>query len=237
LCWKNITSDGAHPVDQERSPVAKILGMWERRMRYTILEAAILCLGASAASIGAARAQDVSLSASFGDYTISAAGESHQIEVTAGGLTDAFELGGGCAGWIATAPDVQLDFKSSGAPLSFRVQSELDSTLVINTADSRWLCDDDSGGDFEPSITMENPLSGIYDIWVGAYDDSDTYIATLLTISQGINGPAATTSQDFNGPAATISQGINGPAAPRTWQEEVQQIADQPAEDFDFGDL
>jgi hypothetical protein len=26
-------------------------------------------------------------------------------------------------------------------------------------------------------------------------------------------------------------------AAPRTWQEEVQQIADQPVEDFDFGDL
>jgi hypothetical protein len=206
-------------------------------MRHTILEAAIMCLGASAASMGAARAQDVSASASFGDYTISAAGESHQIVVTAGGLTDAIELGSGCAGWIGNAPDIQLNFESSGAPLSFRVQSEFDSTLVINTADSRWLCDDDSGGDFQPSITMENPLSGIYDVWVGVYEDSGSYLATTLTISQGFNGPAATISQSINRPAETISQGINGPTAPRTWQEEVQKIADQPVEDFDFGDL
>lgn len=130
-------------------------------------------------------AQDYSEPATYGDYTISAAGQSHQIDVVAGGETDASGLGGACAGQIATAPDVQLDLQSGGAPLTFRVDSDIDTTLVVNTATGQWICDDDSGDDLNALIAIADPTTGIYDIWVGAFSDDENYSSTTLTISQG----------------------------------------------------
>ena len=52
----------------------------------------------------------------------------------------------------------------------FSVESEADTTLVINDAGGAWLCDDDSGnGGLNPAITIADAPSGQYDIWVGTF--------------------------------------------------------------------
>ena len=132
---------------------------------------------------------DPSASAFYGDYTISAVGESYEIEIVAGGELDASVLGIECVGQIATAPDVHLDFESSGAPLSFRVLSDFDSTLVINSATGDWLCDDDSAGDLNALVVIENPDYGAYDVWIGDYGESE-----IRSISQHTNTASLTIS-------------------------------------------
>ena len=170
-------------------------------MRLANLAAAFFVFSAGLASIGAAQAQDYSEPATYGDYEISAAGQSHQIEIVAGGETDASELGGECYGQIATAPDAQLTFEFSGAPLTYEVQSDFDSTLVINTATGDWLCDDDSGGDLNALVEIADPTSGTYDIWIGAYEEDENYSSATLTISHGAPGRRVTidlNSDDFD---------------------------------------
>ena len=61
--------------------------------------------------------------------------------------------------------------------------SNSDPTLVINTPDGQWACDDDSGGDADPAFKFDDPQSGVYDIWIGVYGEAATAEATL-TISE-----------------------------------------------------
>ncbi len=157
-------------------------------MRFVNLATAIVVFGVGVTSIGVMQAQDYSEPVTYGDYEISAAGQSHQIEIVAGGENDASELGGECYGQIATAPNAQLSFESSGAPLIFEVQSDFDSTLAINTATGDWLCDDDSGDDVNALVEIPNPNSGTYDIWIGAFFDDENYSSATLTISHGAAG-------------------------------------------------
>lgn len=154
-------------------------------MRIAFGAAFIIMLGAGLLGTGAARAQDYSQAATYGDYTISGAGQTHEIEVVAGGETDAAGLGGACVGQIATAPDIQLSLDSGGAPLTITVASDFDSTLVINTATGDWVCDDDSAGGLNARVEIANPTTGVYDIWVGAFSEDENYSTSMVTISQG----------------------------------------------------
>ncbi len=101
----------------------------------------------------------------------------HTQDIAAGGGFDASTLGApGCVGWIATAPDYRVNWTAgSGAlPLVFSVQSDADTTLVINDAGGNWICDDDGGNNgLNPAITIANPPSGQYDIWVGTFMQGD----------------------------------------------------------------
>jgi hypothetical protein len=66
------------------------------------------------------------------------------------------------------------------------VRSDEDTTLLINRPDATWICDDDSLGDSNPSVTIRDAASGLYNIWVGTYSDSGLVSATLY-----ISGKAA----------------------------------------------
>ena len=69
---------------------------------------------------------------------------------------------------------------SGQLPLVFSVSSEADTTLVINDASGNWLCDDDGGNNgLNPAITITNPQSGQYDVWVGTYAEGDLQPSTL----------------------------------------------------------
>lgn len=107
----------------------------------------------------------------------------HTQEIAAGGGVDASRLGvPGCVGWIATQPDFRVNWTAgSGAlPLVFSVQSGADTTLVINDAQGNWICDDDGGNNgLNPAITIANPPSGQYDIWVGTFAEGPLQRSTL----------------------------------------------------------
>ena len=145
-------------------------------------------MAACAAVIGAciatpALAQQSGAQPSFGSVTLEAGflPDPHRKQITAGGSIDAARTrGGNCVGMIASAPDYNLVYTAGSSPLVIKVGSQEDTTLVINAADGRWYCNDDSDG-VQPGIRISNPPSGVYEIWVGTYGEAATPATIYIT--------------------------------------------------------
>ena len=117
---------------------------------------------------------DLGLPPTFGTVTLVAGRADHAEELLAGGLLRAQSVGGTCVGHIAQAPDFQVVYQSGrDLPLQFEVASQADTTLAINLPDGSWACDDDSAGNLQPRITLAQPASGRYDVFVGTYRSYD----------------------------------------------------------------
>ena len=84
---------------------------------------------------------------------------------------------GPCLGYISTAPHEEITFETPFAKLEMRVESDLDTTLIISGPDGVW-CNDDNGGK-NPAIAGQW-VAGNYQIWVGAYRAEDVPEYELL---------------------------------------------------------
>lgn len=117
-------------------------------------------------------APDPGARANYGEEYLSAGfnDDPYTVSVTSGGELDASTLGGQCTGMISRAPDFQLTYDAGSLPLTFGVSSYSDATLVINAPNGDWYCDDDSGGGTDPEVSFYRPESGVYDVWIGAFD-------------------------------------------------------------------
>jgi hypothetical protein len=116
-------------------------------------------------------AQNFNLPPAFGTVALSAGfmPDPRHVDLTAGGNIPAGRLGQDCAGTIADAPDVRLNYTGGGFPLYIFATSRADVTLVVNLPDGSWICNDDFIGT-DPGIVLTRPPSGQYDIWVGVFD-------------------------------------------------------------------
>ncbi|MEM6914315.1 MAG: serine protease [Pseudomonadota bacterium] len=95
-------------------------------------------------------------------------------EIQAGGNLQASAAQKDCAGFVADAPDIRLTYEAGEFPLRIYVESDADTTLLINRPDGTWLCNDDrEEGDLNPEILMRSPMAGQYDVWVGTYESLD----------------------------------------------------------------
>lgn len=111
----------------------------------------------------------------------------HFVDVQAGGDVDMQRRQSSCAGFISERPDVRVNFTAGeqASPLLFSVHAQADTTLVINGPDGLWYCDDDGGvRGFNPLVVFEQPPSGQYDIWVGAYGEENVLHPARLSVSQ-----------------------------------------------------
>jgi hypothetical protein len=88
----------------------------------------------------------------------------------------------GCEGSVSAAPDLQLNFEAGILDLTIKAMASEDTTLLVKTPGGQWLCDDDSGGDLNPMVTISAPSDGRYDIWVGTYNDD--MVQSTLQISE-----------------------------------------------------
>ncbi|MEM8559825.1 MAG: hypothetical protein AAGG50_18575, partial [Bacteroidota bacterium] len=102
--------------------------------------------------------------------------------LTAGGSVEVNH--GGCTyGNVASSPDLDLDYTTSGgSTLYFYAEAENDVTLLVNLPDGSWVCDDDGLGDRNPVVAIPNAPTGHYDIWVGTYGDA--MASATLSISE-----------------------------------------------------
>jgi hypothetical protein len=154
-------------------------------MKFAIFAAAAFALSLAAAPASAQDRPDPSLAPAYGAVGLVSGFEPDPFaaELQAGGGYDASQLGvSGCVGFIARAPDYRINWTAGQTklPLVFSVLSDTDTTLVINDAQGHWLCDDDSGnGALNPSITIADPASGQYDVWVGTFQSGAPQKATL----------------------------------------------------------
>ncbi len=151
-----------------------------RKLKLLLGVLAFLPLAASVST-----AQNVLYQGTYGVYNIRSGFTPDPITVpmASGGPNDvSLTLGSPCVGFVATAPDLDVNYQAGSLgllPLAFFVRSDADTTLVINAPDGTWYCDDDSGIGVNPSITFSNPMTGNYDVWVGTYGDRGNYPATL----------------------------------------------------------
>lgn len=129
----------------------------------------------------AVQAQDWQIDPTFGSVDLSEGflPDPHQVDLTAGGSTTPSVEG--CAfGTIAEAPDYDLYYDTTGgSTLYIYAESEADVTILVNTPDQTWVCDDDSYGGSDPLVVIPSAASGLYDIWVGTYG-SDPADASLF---------------------------------------------------------
>jgi len=103
--------------------------------------------------------------------------------VAAGG-SDRYSQGS-CSGYINnSAPDIDLNYTAGSLPLTISAASASDIMLVVYTPDGRWLCDDDSAGELNASITLRNPKSGNYNIWIGTASASNDRPSAIVGISE-----------------------------------------------------
>ena len=138
--------------------------------------------------VSTASAQDWTRPASFGGITLEGgfSPDPHRVNLTAGGSIAASDRFTNCRGYIADAPDYSVSFSDPLLPLTFTVDSDVDTTLIINDPSGDWYCDDDGAEEpLNPAVRFESPSSGRYDIWVGTYSQGSGEAATLFISELG----------------------------------------------------
>jgi len=159
---------------------------------------AALEAGGAAKRLSVAGAQpDYMLNPAYGSVSLRAGftPDPHVTDILAGGELPAqdalsgYNIGSAgdrrCRGNIAEAPDLRLHFDATGSlPLFIRAVADFDTTLVVNGPDGTWYCDDDSGEGLQAELRWDNPQTGQYDIWVGAYFSGSNYEPARIEISE-----------------------------------------------------
>lgn len=107
------------------------------------------------------------------------------LEVRAGGGDPNPRPEPGCVGHVqAAGPTAILVFEAGALPLTISATGENDLHLVIRTPDGAWVCDDDSGDGLDPLITLNEPTSGSYAIWVGTWSATEDLVDGVLAFSE-----------------------------------------------------
>ena len=143
----------------------------------------LLLLAALALLAVPAQAQDISADANFGDITLEEGfmPDPHEMSILAGGST-AVDVGGCSYGNVSNAPDVELTYETSGGSnLYIYAVSMDDTTILVNTPNGSWVCDDDSYDDGDPIVVIRNAPAGVYDIWVGTYGSDMAEAAFMIS--------------------------------------------------------
>ena len=144
----------------------------------------LACAVALTVAASAAAAQNPGASGTAGSISRSSGFTPDPITVSiysGGGIDASQTLGGSCVGMVADAPDYEFTYDAGSLPLTFSVASDEDTSLVVNGPDGEWYCVDDSDG-LDPVLRWARPMSGTYDIWVGAVGragSSTLYITEL----------------------------------------------------------
>ncbi len=145
-------------------------------------------LVSSFAAVGSASADGLNFSGSpnFGERRVSPGFTPDPIEisVTSGGSVNvsAQNLGQGCTGYASENPDFRFHLQGGQSSfLRFLVDAPgSDTTLVINTPNGQWRCNDDvSSSNRNPMIDFNNAPTGQYDIWIGSYRSGQNSRGTL----------------------------------------------------------
>lgn len=146
----------------------------------------------AAGTLEMAAAQNFDAEPKFGRFELRAgfAADPFIVPVDSGGSDGSGHLPVGCDGYFnAEQPDVSLVYDAGSANLTFFVDGASDTALLVNDPNGNWFCADDSGGadGLQPAVTIENPSSGKYDVWISEHT-SGVFHKVRLAITE--IGPA-----------------------------------------------
>ncbi|MDZ4766626.1 MAG: hypothetical protein SGI73_18975 [Chloroflexota bacterium] len=86
-----------------------------------------------------------------------------------GGEVDLSDFDSQCVGFTDSAPSFNLTVAGTPSELTFFLVAAEDTTLLIRTPDGSYFCDDDTGGNRNPQINLEDVTEGTYNIWGASY--------------------------------------------------------------------
>ncbi|WP_127107646.1 hypothetical protein [Pararhodobacter zhoushanensis] len=90
---------------------------------------------------------------------------------------------------------ISYDARSMGRDLEFRVQSECDTTLLINDSTAQWHYNDDEDGTLSPRLRLSAAATGRYDVWVGTYGEQACQATLVLETFPPSGGMPTTPTQ------------------------------------------
>lgn len=126
-------------------------------------------------------------------FRLSAGGGRDPIDVSTLNLHDASDNSACGRSFVTARPDFRFTFAAGDRfpLLRFYVltRNGADATLLVNTPDAHWRCNDDSYGGRMPTIDFANPRPGRYDVWVGTYEGSRRNPATFHVTELDSNHP------------------------------------------------
>lgn len=121
------------------------------------------------------------------DLSGQAAAGAQIIDIVPGGEDKVGDMGEGCSGFIyAAGPDLELTIDREFRPLGIFVDADVDTTLVVNDPDGNWHCNDDADmlANSNPGLQFSKPNEGIYDIWVGSFNNGEAGSGKLVVTRQ-----------------------------------------------------
>ena len=108
------------------------------------------------------------------------------IELFSGGSNKVgdLDLGDNCLGYVATDPDFVVELVEEFEQITLLVDSKLDTTVIVNTPNGSWACNDDTNG-LNPAVVLREAEAGRYLIWIGSYAQDASGISTLWITEDG----------------------------------------------------
>lgn len=186
----------------------------------------LLLISALLAGSGAF-AQDFSLSPIYGSVSLSGgfSPDPHVIALAAGGSRLASNASSDCSGYVTDNPSFSLNHEPGSLGLGIYSNADFDTTILINTPSGNWICNDDNDNleNLNAGYYFASPESGRYDIWVGAYSESDVNRSAALAISEyaesswetnlsgSVSAPELSLSGGFTPDPYTLSVSAGGP--------------------------
>jgi hypothetical protein len=182
----NDDYDGFNPAVVFTNPRSGLYDIWVGTFGSSMASATLYISemppsgagGAAQSSIGV---PNVSADPTYGTVSLTSgfANDPYSRYIQAGGSIYVGSLCSNCAGNVASAPDLSLYYTAGNYNLYIYVQSNSDTTLLVNGPSGEWYGSDDVMG-ANPMLVFGKPASGRYDIWVGTYSSGDLVDSTLF---------------------------------------------------------
>lgn len=165
---------------------------------------------------------DVNGSPNFGERTLAGtiSPDPLTVHVTSGGGLDisTASIPGECHGWATAHPDMNLRLASPMAFLRIFMNAEGsgDTTLLINKPDGSWVCADDTY-QMDPGVDLTAAPAGLYNIWVGSYNESTQTTGNLTVTASNTRTPdGEATPLNGAAPPGAGAQNLGAGFAPAT---------------------
>jgi hypothetical protein len=127
------------------------------------------------------------------------------VTAQGGGPVAANTLSKNCTGYIPAKPTVTVDYKSKADVLKAFFYSDGDTTLVIQTPDGKYICGDDTNRlVLDPTVEINKPAQGRYNVWVGSAAAKDLVPGFLVFTARA----------DMDASKLALGSLVKRPAAP-----------------------